>query len=59
MFEENTYKPNYYNLLLYLAAAEDVSREIDLMVWWKSHEAELPNWARVLSTYNFCNYSVW
>ena len=35
-----------------------VSREIDLMVWWKSYEAELPDWARVLSTYNYCNCCV-
>ena len=28
------------------------------MVCWKSHEAELPNWARILSTYNYCNCCV-
>lgn len=32
-------------LSAYIAAAEDVSSEIDPMMWWKSHEAELPKWA--------------
>ena len=27
------------------AYAEDVSSEIDTVLWWKSHEHELPNWA--------------
>ena len=29
----------------YLAAAEDVSSEMDPMMWWKSRETELPKWA--------------
>ena len=32
-------------LLLYLAAAEDVSAQTDVLQWWKSHESELPKWA--------------
>ena len=34
-------------LVLYLAAAEDVSSQTDPIAWWKSHEADLPNWAKV------------
>ena len=32
----------------YLAAAEDVSDEVDVIKWWKSHEKNgwLPNWTR-------------
>ena len=29
----------------YLAAAADVANTVDPLVWWKSHEEELPNWA--------------
>ena len=29
----------------YLAAAEDVSTEIEPVAWWKSHSTELPKWA--------------
>ena len=29
----------------YLAAAEDVSTEIDPLAWWKCHATELPKWA--------------
>ena len=29
----------------YLAAAEDVSTEIDPVAWWKRHTTELPKWA--------------
>ena len=29
----------------YLAAAEDVSPEIDTLHWWKAHESTLPKWA--------------
>ena len=30
----------------YLAAAEDVSDEVDVLEWWKSHDnnGKLPNW---------------
>ena len=34
-------------LPFYLAAAEEVSAESNPMVWWKAHEVELPNWARI------------
>ena len=34
-------------LPMYLAAAEDVSSQTDPIAWWKSHEADLPNWAKV------------
>ena len=30
---------------MYLAASEDVSKEIDLIAWWKRHAIELPKWA--------------
>lgn len=30
----------------YLAASEDVSNQTDALNWWKSYEAELPNWAK-------------
>ncbi len=33
-------------LPMYLASAEDVSSHIDPVAWWKSHEADLPNWAK-------------
>ncbi len=29
----------------YLAAAEDVSDEVDVLMWWKSHEGTLPKWS--------------
>ena len=29
----------------YVAAAEDVSTEIDAVAWWKRHATELPKWA--------------
>ena len=32
----------------YRAAVENVSSEIDTVLWWKSHEHELPNWANAL-----------
>ena len=30
-----------------MAASEDVSTDIDPVVWWKNHAIELPNWAAV------------
>ena len=30
---------------MYMAASEDVSTEINLIVWWKRHAIELPKWA--------------
>ena len=30
---------------MYMAASEDVSKEIDLIAWWKRHAIELPKWA--------------
>ena len=30
----------------YLASAEGVSHEIDVIQWWKTHEHELPCWSR-------------
>lgn len=32
----------------YLAAAEDVSTEIEPVVWWKCHFTELTKWANAL-----------
>ena len=32
-------------ILMYMAASEDVSTEIDLIAWWKRHAIELPKWA--------------
>lgn len=29
----------------YLAAAEDISPQVDPVQWWKSHESSLPKWA--------------
>ena len=34
-------------ILMYMAASEDVSTEIDLIAWWKRHAIELPKWANV------------
>ena len=31
----------------YLAASEDVSTEIKINGWWKSHNNELPNWTAI------------
>ena len=28
-----------------MAASEDVSTDIDPVVWWKNHAIDLPNWA--------------
>lgn len=36
-------------LPLYLAAAEDVSAQTDVLQWWKSHQLELPKWAEACS----------
>ena len=32
----------------YLAAAEDVSTEINAVAWWKHHTTELPKWAEAI-----------
>lgn len=34
----------------YLATAEDISPEFDVMEWWKRHEHELPHWSRACKT---------
>ena len=34
----------------YLATAEDISAEFDVMEWWKRHEHELPHWSRACKT---------
>ena len=31
----------------YLSIAEDVSRDYDVVRWWKTHKTDLPNWADV------------
>ena len=36
-------------LPLYLAAAEDMSAQTDVLQWWKSHQLELPKWAEACS----------
>ena len=35
-------------LPMYAAAAEDVSPEVEVTDWWKSHENELPSWAKLI-----------
>ena len=30
----------------YVAASEDLSKQIDFIQWWSSHETDLPNWAK-------------
>ena len=31
----------------YLATAEDLSPDYDVVEWWKAHEPDIPNWADV------------
>ena len=33
----------------YVAAAEDASTQVDPLQWWKSHESQLPKWAKACS----------
>ena len=33
----------------YLAAAEDVSPQVDPLHWWRGHESQLPKWAKACS----------
>ena len=33
---------------MYLAAAEDVSDQVDPVEWWKAHAGDLKNWTKAL-----------
>ena len=34
----------------YVAAVEDIDKDIDVLQWWRKHEKDLPHWLMALNT---------